>query len=157
MSEATTYFVSAAKRQKWIPALAAKPHDRKKREEAKTALKYPLVILSGIQARAVARGFAVVGHPVYACAVMPEHVHLVLGRSTFHAQRIATLLKVAAEEQLRSEQIFPNCKTIWARGCWKIFLNTPGDVHRTIRYVNENPVKAGFKPQHWSFVIPPPF
>jgi REP element-mobilizing transposase RayT len=138
-------------------SLAKKPHDWKKREEAKTVLKHPPVLLNGKQALAVAQGFATLEHPIYACAVMPEHVHLVLGRSTLPAKKVADQLKKAAEERLRSENIFPNCETIWARGCWQVFLNTPADVHRTIQYVNENPVKAGFKPQRWSFVIAPPF
>ena len=138
-------------------SLAAKPHVRQKREATKAALKYPPVVLNGKQALAVAQGFATVDHPIYACAVMPEHVHLVLGRSTLLAKKVAELLKAAAEERLRSEQIFPNCETIWAGGCWQVFLNTPADVHRTIRYVNDNPIRAGFKPQHWSFITKPPF
>jgi REP element-mobilizing transposase RayT len=138
-------------------SLAAKPHDKRKREEAKHSLKYPQVVLNGIQACAVARGFATVEHPIYACAVMLEHAHLVLGRSTLPAQKIAKLLKIAAEEHLRSEEVFPDCETIWARGCWQVFLNTPADVHRTIRYVHENPGKAGLKSQHWSFIVNPPF
>ena len=79
-------------------SLAAKPHDREKREQTKTAMKYPPVLLTGIQARAVARGFATVDYPIYACAIMPEHAHLVLGRSTLPAKKIAELLKTAAEE-----------------------------------------------------------
>jgi REP element-mobilizing transposase RayT len=138
-------------------SLAAKPHDKTKREEAKNSLQHPSVVLNGIQARAVARGFAMVEHPIYACAVMPEHAHLVLGRSTLSAQNITKLLKTAAEKRLHSEDVFPDGSTIWARGCWQVFLNTPAEMHRTIRYVNENPLKAGLKPQHWSFVIPPPF
>jgi REP element-mobilizing transposase RayT len=138
-------------------SLAKKPHDKQKREKAKTVLKHPPVLLKGQQALAVANGFATLEHLIYACAVMPEHVHLVLGRSTVPAKKVAEQLKDVAEGQLRSENIFPDCETIWARGCWQVFLNTPDDVHRTIRYVNENPVKAGFKCQHWSFVTKPPF
>ena len=138
-------------------SLAAKPHDRKKREEILAALKYPPVVLNGEQARAVAQSFAPCEHPIYACVVMPDHVHLVLGRSTLPAEKIVERLKAAAEERLRNENMFPNCETIWARGCWQVFLNTPDDVHRTIRYVNENPVRTGFKPQRWSFVTEPPF
>jgi len=138
-------------------SLAAKPHDRKKREEIIAALKYPPVVLNGEQARAVVLGFATVEHPAYACAVMSDHAHLVLARSTLSAKRIVELLKVAAEERLRNENRFPACETIWARGCWQVFLNTPVDVHRAIRYVNDNPTKAGLKPQRWSSITKPPY
>ena len=140
-------------------SVAANHHDRNKREETKRELKYPPVVLNGIQARAVARGFATVveEHPIYACAVMPQHAHLVLARSTVHADEIVDLLKDAAENRLRKENIFPDTETIWAQGFWQVFLNTPFDVHRTIRYVEGNPLKDGLKPQHWSFVTKPPF
>jgi hypothetical protein len=39
-------------------SLANQPFDRAKRAAARAALKYPLVILTGNQARAVGRGFA---------------------------------------------------------------------------------------------------
>ncbi len=74
-------------------SVAAKPHDRKKREETKQALKFSPVILNGLQARAIARSFAATEHTIYACAVMPEHVHLVLARSNASAKEIAEILK----------------------------------------------------------------
>src|SRR5882762_9944788 len=60
-------------------SLARRTHDRAKRIEAKGALKYPPVQFSGVQARAVARGFAryvgLSNLPVWACAILPDHVH----------------------------------------------------------------------------------
>jgi REP element-mobilizing transposase RayT len=51
------------------------------RRAAIEALKYPAVQLTGIQARAVARGIAAVCPKVeliiHACAIMPDHVHVV--------------------------------------------------------------------------------
>jgi hypothetical protein len=35
--------------------------------------------------------------------------------------------------------------------CWKVFLDEP-DVSRAIRYVENNPLKEGLRPQAWSFV-----
>jgi hypothetical protein len=40
----------------------------------------------------------------------------------------------------------------WARGQWKVFLDTPADVCRAIAYVKTNPAKQGLPPQRWSFV-----
>ena len=62
-------------------SLARRPFDPVRRAEAKKALKYPAVALSGVQARAVARGFAAYAAQanlsVLACAILPEHVHCV--------------------------------------------------------------------------------
>src|SRR5688500_19604565 len=56
-------------------SVAHRAHDRALRMAAKSALKYPPVEFTGLQARAVARGFA---HyldrtdlPVWACAILP--------------------------------------------------------------------------------------
>ena len=55
-----------------LRSVAYSPHDREKRLAAKTALKYPPVNFTGIQARAVARVFATyfqrTSLPVWACA-----------------------------------------------------------------------------------------
>jgi len=40
------------------------------------------------------------------------------------------------------------------RGCWKVFLNDLEAVRRAIRYVNDNPVRAGLKRQTWPFITP---
>src|SRR5690349_3226555 len=65
-------------------SVAHAPHDRIARQEAKKALRYPPVLLTGGQARAVARGFALAceegGYETFACAILPDHVHLVLAR-----------------------------------------------------------------------------
>jgi hypothetical protein len=63
-------------------SLARRPFDAANRAAALDALKYPPVKLTGIQARAVGRGFAEyaakVRLAVLACAILPQHVHLVL-------------------------------------------------------------------------------
>ena len=65
-------------------SVAAAPHDRKLRKEAKEALKYPAVIFTGVQARSIGTGFATYlkrsGVVVWACSILPDHVHLVVRR-----------------------------------------------------------------------------
>ena len=36
----------------------------------------------------------------------------------------------------------------------EVYLDTAEDVVRAIRYVENNPIKEGKKPQRWSFVVP---
>jgi hypothetical protein len=61
-------------------------------------------------------------------------------------------LKGRATKQLRAEGIHPesNC---WARGQWKVFLDSQRDIERAVEYVEINPTKEGLPPQHWSFVV----
>ena len=44
----------------------------------------------------------------------------------------------------------PKC---WARGEWSVFLDTPADIVRSVRYVENNPLKEGKPPQRWDFVV----
>src|SRR5262245_6080172 len=61
-------------------SVAHRSHDRAPRLAAKEALKYHAVVLNGLQARAVGWGFADYfeksAFPVWACAILPDHVHL---------------------------------------------------------------------------------
>jgi REP element-mobilizing transposase RayT len=146
-------------------SVAAKAHDREQRLAAKQSLKYPEVRLTGIQARAVGRGFADYversGLCVWACAVLPDHVHLVLQRHRLSVEQLVIQLKGAATESLMCEGIHPLARCArrderppkcFARGQWKVFLNEDADLVRAIRYVEQNPVKDGLPVQRWGFV-----
>jgi len=121
-------------------------------------------MFTAIQARAVARGFATyfkrTGLPVWACSIMPDHVHLVTGKPDMKVEQLVIQLKGEATQALEREGIHPlaaykaegqRVPKCWARGEWKVFLD-PEDVPRAIRYVQENPLREGKKQQHWSFV-----
>ncbi len=145
-------------------SVAHREHDRAKRLEAKSALKYPPVNFTGVQARAVGRGFARyverTGLPVWACAILPDHVHLVVGRLQMKVEQLVIQLKGEATQQLEAEGVHPlasyrigdeRVPKCWVRGQWKVFLDAD-DVDRAIRYVESNPLKEGKKRQAWSFV-----
>jgi REP element-mobilizing transposase RayT len=153
-------------------SLARRAHDRDARLAAKRALKYPPVSFDGVQARAVARGFgeyvARGAVPVWACAVLPDHVHLVVGRPGMAVEQLVIQLKGHATRALEREGLHPlarhaaaaapGCRPpkCWARGEWKVYLE-PDDVPRAIRYVENNPPKEGKPRQRWSFVREPDF
>jgi REP element-mobilizing transposase RayT len=148
-------------------SLASKPHDRALREAAKTALKYPAVHFDGEQALAVSKGFANAinehHYKLYACSILPEHVHIVAERCDRPVERVVTHLKSKATSQLVKEGKHPLASfvsrrggppTPWAENCWKCFLDSDEDIARAVRYVENNPVKEGKRLQHWSFVVP---
>jgi REP element-mobilizing transposase RayT len=147
-------------------SVAYQKHNSAKRLAAKQAMQRPPVQFSGIQARAVGRGFANYvqrsGLIVWACAIMPDHVHLVIARPAITVEQLVIQLKGAATEQLVKENLHPfgdltdkngRPPKCFARGEWKVFLDPP-DVPRAIPYVEGNPAKEGKKAQRWSFVVP---
>ena len=87
------------------------PTEEAQRLAAKQALQYPPVQLTGIQARAVGTGFATAcrksGLTIWACSILPEHVHAVVARHRFKVEYIVGLLKGEATKQLKRERIHP--------------------------------------------------
>jgi REP element-mobilizing transposase RayT len=142
------------------------PAEEAQRLAAKQALKHPPVQFSGVQARAAGTGFAKAcrksGLTIWACSILPEHVHAVVARHRFKVEYIVGLLKGEATKQLKREQLHPmaahaqgtDVPSPWADRCWRVYLDNEEDVENAIRYVNENPVKEGKPPQTWSFVTP---
>ncbi len=148
-------------------SVAQRPHDVRLRRTAQDALKYPAVRLTGVQARAVGRGVAAVlpkvGLVVHACAIMPDHVHVVVAAHKFAGDEIIECLKRAGTRGLNAEGLHPlqdyartngRLPSPWAGGGWKVMLGTPEKVRAAIAYVEENPVRTGLHGQRWGFVTP---
>ncbi|HOD80812.1 MAG: Transposase IS200 like protein [Planctomycetes bacterium ADurb.Bin126] len=134
-------------------------HDRLLRLKAKQALKFPPVAFTGRQALAVAHGFIKAidesKYVVYACSIMPDHVHFVIARHDRNVERIAGHLKTRSTQQLGREGLwFSDHRPVWGRRSWKVFLSGRADVARAIAYVERNPIREGKPPQKWSFVTP---
>jgi len=148
-------------------SLARRPHDRHARLQARRAMQYPTVRFTGRQARAVGRGFGEYARRsnliVWACAILPEHTHLVFARHRLDADQLQIQLKSEATRRLVREGLHPlathappggRTHTPWARGKWAVFLDTPLAVRRAIRYVEANPEREGLPRQRWAFVTP---
>jgi REP element-mobilizing transposase RayT len=145
-------------------SLAKRPHDPELRRATKARLMYEPVEFTGLQARAIARGFARAveesSYQIRACAIMPDHVHIVLLRHERAAERIIGHLKTRATQQLVAEGLHPFAQfvkngrfpSVWAHRAWKVFLDNEDDVERAIDYVNQNPIKVRMKAQNWNFV-----
>jgi REP element-mobilizing transposase RayT len=146
-------------------SLAHEPHDRAARLAAKEALQRPAVQFTGVQARAVGHGFAESVRKgsvtVWACSIMPEHVHLVIARHWVKVEHISNLMKGAATRALLQESLHPfsqwqeadgTVPKCWAVGEWKVYLGSEEEIQRAIKYVEANPIKEGKPAQHWPFV-----
>jgi hypothetical protein len=148
-------------------SLAGRQHDRALRLEAKRHLQYPPVQFNQSQISAIGdaigRGVADLTLEVYACSIVPDHVHFVMGRYRSAAEYVAGFLKRAATRGLLDAAIHPlqehrqangRIPSPWVVGGWFVYLNSPSDVYGRIRYVEGNPTKAGLPPQQWPFVSP---
>lgn len=139
---------------------ANQPFNAERRQQMREALNHPALRINGTQAREVAKGFAKASaeadYRVLACAIMPNHVHLVIAKHQRSIETIAAHLKSRATQQLNIAELNPLPRSPWAKGHWVVYLNSDPQVRHAIRYANNNPIKDGLKPQHWKFVKPFP-
>jgi REP element-mobilizing transposase RayT len=103
-----------------------------------------------IVADAFARVTARLYLAVAACAIMNDHVHLVVWRSKHTIEYLVNQFKGAATLALATE------RTPWTKGCWKVFLNDELSLRAAAQYVDANPAAARLRPQRWAFVSPLP-
>src|SRR5262245_21179122 len=79
-------------------------HDRAARRAAKQALTRQEVVFDGYQALSVAAGFgeqvAKCGYRVYACCILPQHVHMVIERHSYSIEQVVRLLRQTATARL---------------------------------------------------------
>jgi REP element-mobilizing transposase RayT len=148
-------------------SVAHRGHDRALRLAAKEALMYRPVVFDGVQGREIGRGFGEAvesaGYKIWACTVLPEHVHLVLGRHQRPIQQIAAHLKSAANARLAEAKLHPFQDVLtpgggggvrvspWGRRYWKVFLDSDEDIRRAVEYVRKNAEKEGYRRQRWRF------
>lgn len=138
-------------------SVAAKPHDVTKRLSAKHTLQYPPVSIDGQQAVAIAGGFREAcqqsGYRIHACAILPEHIHLVVGAHQRNIRAIIGHLKSSGTRELKHRGLWlDETRPIWGAHGWNVPLESASAVERAIRYVETNPSKEGKRPQQWSFV-----
>jgi REP element-mobilizing transposase RayT len=90
----------------------------------------------------------------YACAIMPDHIHMLIRKHRDQAEQMLAELQNDSRDALIAAERRRGNHPVWGGPGWKVFLNTREDVERTVRYIENNPIKAGLPPQHWDFVQP---
>ena len=145
-------------------SLANKDHDIKLRNAGKTALMKPTMRFNDAQIIAIADGFAaavaISNYILHACAIMPDHVHVVLGHHQDMASKIVAHLKSFGTKELNRRELNPYAampgrdgQRVWADRFRHVFLSA-ADVPRCVQYVRDNPIKAGLPAQNWNFIKP---
>jgi REP element-mobilizing transposase RayT len=125
---------------------------------ARARLKHPLLTLEASDFAIVGAAFAGVvkarGYTCYACAIMPDHVHVLIRKHRDLAEDMFEHLQTASRDNLVQTRRRESNHPTWGGPGWKVFLDTPDDIRRTIKYVEENPKKGRLPPQTNPFVIP---
>lgn len=128
-------------------------------DRAEQALRHPLLEIRDraveIAADAFAATIAQHRYMCYACAIMPDHVHILIRKHKHSAEEMIELLQHAARWALIEASLWPDDHPVWtAGGGWKVFLDHPDEIARTVPYIEDNPIKIRLPRERWSFVEP---
>jgi REP element-mobilizing transposase RayT len=125
-------------------------------ETARSVLKHELRILSPSEIDLIAESFSQAiqlhRYTCYACAIMPDHVHILIRKHRDIAENMIRNLQDASALRLVASGCRRADHPVWGGPGWKEFLETQDDIRRTVRYIEGNPAKAHRPPQTWPFV-----
>lgn len=127
-------------------------------QSAAGALKHPLLEIRDEAVALVADAFGEAitrrRYTCYACAIIPDHAHILLREHRDRAEEMIEFLQNASRWKLIEGCLWPSDHPVWTGGGgWSVFLDHPDDVERTIPYIEENPAKIGLPAQRWPFVV----
>ena len=101
-------------------------------DRASSVLKHPLLTFSHKDREAIAQGFAEVvqsrKYTCYACAVMPDHVHILIRKHRDKAEQMISNLQNASRERLRKACLRDEDHPVWGGPGWKVFQDHPDDI-----------------------------
>jgi REP element-mobilizing transposase RayT len=125
---------------------------------ARDALKHPLLAFRADHFPIIANAFAAVirdrRYTCYGCAIMPDHVHVMIRKHRDKSEVMIEHLQAASREAMIAAGARNPEHPVWGGPGWKVYLNTLADMERTVAYIRNNPIKAGLPEQHWDFVTP---
>jgi len=129
---------------------------RKFYEAARKVLKHELLKFSDDEITLVGNEFAEVvrrrGYTCYACAIMPDHVHLLIRKHRDKAEQMIASFQDASRDGLISIGRRPIGHPVWGGPGWKVYLESRKDIERVCKYIEDNPTKSGRARQVWDFV-----
>jgi REP element-mobilizing transposase RayT len=124
--------------------------------QADDVLEHPKLLLTDEDVQLVAASFGETivdrQYTCYACAIMPDHVHLLIRRHRDTAEAMIECLQSQSRHVLIAAGRRAITHPVWGGPGWKVFLNTRADMEGRVKYIRENPIKAGQAEQSWSFV-----
>jgi REP element-mobilizing transposase RayT len=129
---------------------------REFQEKAAAVLKYELLKFDQPEIKAIAAAFMDIieqqRYTCYACAVMPDHVHVLIRKHKHTAEEMIEYLQTNSRLRLCESNLRSRDHPVWGGEGWKVFLYHPAEVRNIIHYIRDNPIKWGLPPQNWPFV-----
>ena len=130
---------------------------REFQQRAKEVLRFPLKKLDlheiGVVGQGLGEAIAERRYTCYACAVMPDHVHLLIRKHRHQAEEMIENSQNASRLRLRTAGARTPDHPTWGGPGWRVFLDHPTVIRRTVRYIENNPVKWKLPRQRWPFVV----
>jgi REP element-mobilizing transposase RayT len=127
-------------------------------KSAELLLQFPIIRFRPDQfneiALALAETIRTWHYTCYACAIMPDHVHLVIQKHRDNAEVMIENFQNESRRHLQSNGVVPIDHPVWTLKGWHVFLDSTDAVWGRIRYVEGNPLKEGLPMQTWPFVEP---
>ena len=127
------------------------------KQQAEPLLAHPTICFDARQIEivgaALGESLRKLNYTCYSCAVMPDHVHLLIRKHRDQAETMIENLQAATRNMLiATDGILPAEHPVWTAGGWKRFLGSPDAVRSVIHYIDGNPTKIGRPAQAWPFV-----
>jgi REP element-mobilizing transposase RayT len=126
------------------------------RERAAKILKYEIRELSDGETARVGEAIQEVmrarSYTCYACAIMPDHVHLLIRKHRDNSDVMIAEFQRASRNSVVECGERPAEHSVWGGAGWRVYLETKEDIERIARYIEANPIKARLPEQTWPFV-----
>jgi REP element-mobilizing transposase RayT len=126
--------------------------------ETEGKLKHDLLTFGQAEIAAIAEAFEGtirnLRYTCYACAIMPDHVHVLIRKHTHDAEDMIANLQEGSRLRLRASSLRPESHPVWGGPGWKVFQDHPDDVRRTMKYIEDNPLSLRMPEQTWNFITP---
>src|SRR6266581_2256898 len=88
----------------------------------------------------------------YACAIMPDHVHILIRKHRDLGEEMIEHLQQRSRDRYCESGTCDPDHPVWTDGGWKRYLFTPDEIRGVIRYIENNPLEIGWPRQAWAFV-----
>ena len=126
-------------------------------ERAEDVLKHPRFSFDVEARQHIASAFEQViadeRYTCYGCVIMPDHVHILIRKHKHQAEQMIENLQESSRQHLIDTGVCRPTHPVWSKGNgWKVFLDHPAEVRRTIAYIERNPDPIGEPRQVWPFV-----
>jgi hypothetical protein len=125
---------------------------------AEPRLRFPVIRFDTRQIGAVGAAFGDCiksrGYTCYACAILPDHAHLVIRKHRDRAEDMIDHLQESSRLRLSKEKLIPAAHPAWTLGGYRRFLDAPEHVRTVVRYVEQNLVRAALPAQPWPYIQP---